>query len=124
MIRPVTMIQTQLACVLGWTAHQDLCSWNVGVTQAWEWVQSYIFSHLLPPGSANEDDFLTLVHRTGNRREEDSVTWLLGNYFALVCEEALGKDRVLGAGEVRAHLKQRLVAYRLRQVRPIHLPGL
>lgn len=57
--------------------------------------------HLLPPpppGSANEEDFLTLMYRTGNRREEDSVTWLLGNYFTLVCEEALAKDRVLSAG--------------------------
>ena len=86
--------------------------------------QSYIFSHFLPLGSANEDEFLSLMYRTGNRREEDGVTWMLGIYLTLVCEEALGKDRVLSAGEVRAHLRQRLVAHKLWRVRPIHLPGL
>ena len=55
---------------------------------------------------------------------EDTVIWLLGSYYEYVIKEAMEKRRVVKEQELRGYLKQCLRAYKLRRLRPLHLPGL
>ena len=93
------------------------------VAGAWEWLLSYMFSHLLLPGSVTEAEFLSMQYNVPKDRE-DEVTWLLGSYLEYVAREVLQLGRVVGAGELRASLQLKLTTHHMKKLRNLHLPGL
>ena len=52
------------------------------------------------------------------------MIWLLGTYYQYVVEEIIPNDRILKVDELRSLLKYRLVAYRMRRLRPLLISGL
>lgn len=94
------------------------------VEAAWSWLFAFL-NTLIPPGLLLEEQCLTIFYQklpTGVM--EDTVIWLLGSYYEYVIKEAMEKRRVVKEQELRGYLKQCLRAYKLRRLRPLHLPGL
>ena len=52
---------------------------------------------------------------------EKEVTWLLGNFYEYMNKEAISKDRVVKATELRSVLRERKVAGGMRKVPPLNL---
>ena len=52
---------------------------------------------------------------------EKEVTWLLGNFYEYMNKEAINKDRVVKATELRSVLRERKVAGRMRKVPLLNL---
>jgi hypothetical protein len=92
------------------------------VAEAWQWLHNFLFSHLLPPNSARDADFLGLSYEKAER--EDEVTWLVGSYMLYVTREAVGQGRMVRAEELRGHLRQKLVTHNMRRLRPLNIFGL
>ena len=92
--------------------------------EAWEWVRNYIFSTILPPHSATDQQFLSLTYPRQSMSKEDSLIWLLGSFLRLASTEAVDKQRVISVGELRGHLRQELQAYGQKKMKPIFLPRL
>ena len=93
------------------------------VNEAWEWLVN-IIGHILPPGTVDEEVFLNLQYPALSNSQEDSLIWLLGTYYQYVVEEIIPNDRILKVDELRSLLKYRLVAYRMRRLRPLLISGL
>ena len=93
------------------------------VAEAWEWLQGYIFLHLLPPGSIPSEEFLKLQFQVPKNRE-DEVTWLVGSYLEYMTREAVRQGRVVGAEELRAHLRLKLRTHQMKRLQPLNLQGL
>ena len=89
------------------------------VSQAWNWLLSTVLLSLMPPGSATEAELLNLRYETP-RQAEHEVIWILGQYYNYVREEAVGKDRTVGAQEMRQVLKMKKEAYSLRKLRKLN----
>lgn len=93
------------------------------VAGSWDWLFSYL-STFLPPALLTEEDCITLIYPSlGNRQIEDSVSWLLGSYL-VVMMEAAERGRVLVEEELRGHLRQKFIVYRMKRTRPLNLNNL
>ena len=90
---------------------------------AWDWLYGYL-SSCLPPAILTEGDCVTLLYpRLNSQLMEDSVIWLLGTY-QVMATEVIEKRRVVGEQELRGYLRQKYEAYKMKRMRPLHLPFL
>ena len=62
------------------------------VAEAWAWLRSFLYSHLLPPNSVSDEEFLSLCYQRAGHRE-DEVLWLVGGYMQYVAREAVDLGR-------------------------------
>ena len=81
------------------------------VSEAWNWLLSFITAGVLgvPPGSVTEEELLNMTFEVSHYFEKE-VTWLLGNYYEYINEEAIAKDRVVKVAELQAVLRGRKLA--------------
>ena len=81
------------------------------VSEAWNWLLSFITAGGLgvPPGSVTEEELLNMTFEVSHYFEKE-VTWLLGNYYEYINEEAIAKDRVVKVAELQAVLRGRKLA--------------
>ena len=81
------------------------------VSEAWSWLSSFITAGALgvPPGSITEGELLKMTFEVSHYFEKE-VTWLLGNYYEYINNEAIAKDRVVKAAELQAVLRGRKLA--------------
>ena len=91
------------------------------VCEAWDWLFAFINTGLgLPPASVSEDRLLRMNFDVSHYFEKE-VTWLLGNFYEYINKEAISKDRVVKANELRSVLRERKVAGRMRKVPLLNL---
>ena len=91
------------------------------VSEAWNWLLANITTGLgLPPASVSEEEMLKMTFEVSHYFEKE-VTWLLGNYYEYINQEAISKDRVVKVAELQAVLRGRRVARRMRRMAPLNL---
>ena len=91
------------------------------VSEAWNWLLANITTGLgLPPASVSEEELLKMTFEVSHYFEKE-VTWLLGNYYEYINQEAISKDRVVKVAELQAVLRGRRLARRTRQMAPLNL---
>ena len=91
------------------------------VSEAWNWLLANITTGLgLPPASVSEEEMLKMTFEVSHYFEKE-VTWLLGNYYEYINQEAISKDRVVKVAELQAVLRGRRLARRTRQMAPLNL---
>ena len=62
----------------------------------------------MPPATITEKDLIEMKYETTHFEKE--VTWLFSAYLVYVNDEAISKDRVVGAEELQAILKGKKAA--------------
>ena len=67
------------------------------------------------------DDELLRMNFDVSHYFEKEVTWLLGNYYEYINKEAISKDRVVKATELRSVLRERKAAGEMRRMPPLNL---
>ena len=67
------------------------------------------------------DDELLRMNFDVSHYFEKEVTWLLGNYYEYINKEAISKDRVVKATELRSVLRERKAAGGMRRMPPLNL---
>ena len=91
------------------------------VFEAWDWLYAFITTVLgLPPASVSDDELLRMNFDVSHYFEKE-VTWLLGNYYEYINKEAISKDRVVKATELRSVLRERKAAGGMRRMPPLNL---
>ena len=80
------------------------------VSEAWGWLSMFITGGALgvPPATITERDLIELKYEATHFEKE--ITWLFSAYLVYVNDEAISKDRVVGAEELRAVLKGKKAA--------------
>ena len=91
------------------------------VSEAWDWLFAFITTGLgLPPATVSEDELLRMNFDVPHYFEKE-VTWLLGNFYEYMNKEAISKDRVVKATELRSVLRERKAAGGMRRMPPLNL---